>query len=176
MQKRNEFDGNREMESPIKIAKERKAERKVQNEITCDIVDSFIIIGSREYVRQYFRRLTMYAQIRNISIACIVLVALGGSFQTATADTEANKALVQRMIDEVMNQQNIDVIDELFAADYLMHDPAWPMEVKGPEGFRQWAGMMLDPYFSDSRITIEDMIAEGGQGSGPLDMGGHTHG
>jgi len=103
----------------------------------------------------------MYSQIRNISIACIILVALGGFFQTATADIEANKAIVQRMIEEVMNQQNLDVIDELFAADYLMHDPAWPTEVKGPEGFKQWTGMMLDPYFSDSRITIEDMIAEG---------------
>ncbi|MHC4121436.1 MAG: hypothetical protein ACYSWO_28520, partial [Planctomycetota bacterium] len=71
----------------------------------------------------------MYSQIRNISIACIILVALSGLFQTATADIEANKGLVQRMIDEVMNQQNLDVIDELFAADYLMHDPAWPTEV-----------------------------------------------
>ncbi|MHC4519796.1 MAG: ester cyclase, partial [Planctomycetota bacterium] len=76
-------------------------------------------------------------------------------------DPETNKVLVQRMIDEVMNQQNLAVVDELFAADYLMHDPAWPMEVKGPEGFKEWAGAMLDPYFSDSRITIEDMIAEG---------------
>lgn len=76
-------------------------------------------------------------------------------------DPETNKASVQRMIDEVMNQQNLTVVDELFAADYLMHDPAWPMEVKGPEGFKQWAGMMLAPYFSDSRITIENMIAEG---------------
>jgi len=77
-----------------------------------------------------------------------------------TGDPQTNKALVQRMIDEVMNQQNLAVVDELFAADYLMHDPAWPTEVKGPEGFKQWAGMMLDPYFSDSCISIEDMIAE----------------
>ena len=76
-------------------------------------------------------------------------------------DAEANKAGVQRMIDEVMNQQNLAVVDELFVTDYLMHDPAWPMEVRGPEGFKQWAGMMLDPYFSDSRITIENMLAEG---------------
>jgi steroid delta-isomerase-like uncharacterized protein len=76
-------------------------------------------------------------------------------------DPETNKAIVQRMIDEVLNQQNLSVIDELFAADYLMHDPAWPMEVKGPEGFKQWAGAMMEPYFSDSHITIEDIIAEG---------------
>jgi len=75
-------------------------------------------------------------------------------------DPETNKAIVQRMIDEVMNQQNLAVVDELFAADYLMHDPIWPGEVKGPEGFKQWAGAMLDPYFSDSHVTV-DMIAEG---------------
>jgi len=75
-------------------------------------------------------------------------------------DPETNKAIVQRMIDEVMNQQNMGVIDEVFAADYLMHDPAWPMEVKGPEGFKQWTGMMLEPYFSDS-YTSAEMTAEG---------------
>ena len=75
-------------------------------------------------------------------------------------DPETNKAMVQHMIDEVMNQQNLGVIDELFATDYLMHDPAWPMEVKGPEGFKQWAGAMMEPYFSDSLITA-DLIAEG---------------
>ena len=52
-----------------------------------------------------------------------------------------------------------EVIDEAFAADYLVHDPASPMEVKGPEGFKQWAGAMLEPYFSDSH-TSADMIAE----------------
>ena len=75
-------------------------------------------------------------------------------------DLESNKAMVQRMIDEAMNQQDLGVIDELFAADYLMHDPAWPTEVKGPEGFKQWAGAMLEPTFSDSLITA-DLIAEG---------------
>jgi steroid delta-isomerase-like uncharacterized protein len=64
------------------------------------------------------------------------------------------------MMYEVMNQQNLAVVDELFIADYLMHDPAWPMEVKGPEGFKQWTGMMLEPYFSDSHISA-DLIAEG---------------
>ncbi|MFC1633346.1 alpha/beta fold hydrolase [Planctomycetota bacterium] len=86
-----------------------------------------------------------------------------GAFSGVTGhpgDPETNKALVQRMIDEVMNQQNLGVIDELFAADYLMHDPAWPTEVKGPEGFKQWAGAMLEPYFADSLITA-DLIAEG---------------
>ncbi|MFC1717486.1 ester cyclase [Candidatus Poribacteria bacterium] len=74
---------------------------------------------------------------------------------------ETSIAAVQRMIDEAMNMQNMAVIDELFAADYTMHDPAASMEIKGPEGFKQWAGMMLAPYFSDSLVVVEDMIAEG---------------
>ena len=75
-------------------------------------------------------------------------------------DKDSNKAIVQRMIDEVMNQQNLSIIDELFATNYIMHDPGWPMEVKGPEGFKQWTSAMIEPYFSDSHITA-DMIAEG---------------
>jgi steroid delta-isomerase-like uncharacterized protein len=77
------------------------------------------------------------------------------------SDPETNKTSAQRMIDEVMNKQNMAVIDELFSTDYIMHDPAWPMEVKGPEGFKQWAGAMLEPFFSDSEIAIGDIITEG---------------
>jgi steroid delta-isomerase-like uncharacterized protein len=75
-------------------------------------------------------------------------------------DSETNKASVQRMFDEVF-KGNLDVIDELFAAEYVMHDPTWPTEVKGPEGFKQWTGAMLEPFFSNSHGTVEDIIAEG---------------
>ena len=79
----------------------------------------------------------------------------------APGDPETNKASVQRMIDEVMNQYNMAVIDELFASDYVMHDPAWPAPVIGPEGFKQWAGAMLEPFFSDSKIAANEIIGEG---------------
>lgn len=78
----------------------------------------------------------------------------------APGDPETNKASVQRMLEEVMNQHKLAVVGELFAADYLMHDPAWPLEVRGPEGFAQWAGAMLEPFFSDSHISA-DLVAEG---------------
>jgi len=75
---------------------------------------------------------------------------------------ETNKAIFQGMFDEVFKGNlNLDVIDELFAADYVMHDPVWPGEVKGPEGFKQWTGVMFEPFFSDSHIAAEDIIAEG---------------
>jgi steroid delta-isomerase-like uncharacterized protein len=75
-------------------------------------------------------------------------------------DPETNKAIFQRMIDEVF-KGNLAVIDEVFDADYVKHDPASPIEVRGPEGFKQWLGTMSEPYFSQGNITVEDMIGEG---------------
>ena len=57
----------------------------------------------------------MYSQIRNISIACIILIALGGFFRTATADTEENKAIGSRLVEEGFNQGKLDVFDEIVA-------------------------------------------------------------
>jgi steroid delta-isomerase-like uncharacterized protein len=65
------------------------------------------------------------------------------------------------MFQEVMVQGNLTVVDELFSADYVMHDLAAPMEVNGPEGFKQWTGAMMEPFFSDGEITADDTIAEG---------------
>jgi len=77
-------------------------------------------------------------------------------------DPETNKTIFQGMFDEVMNKGNLAVVDELFAADYVMHDPVSPIEVRGPEGFKQVAAMYA-AAFPDMQSTIEDMIAEGDQ-------------
>jgi len=101
----------------------------------------------------------MYSQIRNISIACIILVALGGFFQKATADIEANKAIERRIFEEVWNQGALDVADELLAADCIVHTPPNPDTV-GTEAFKGMVGMYL-AAFSDLQWTTEDIIAEG---------------
>jgi len=100
----------------------------------------------------------MYSQIRNILIACIILVALGGIFQTATADPEANKALMRRVLEEAYNQGNLDVIDEAMAADYT-----WPMDnpqVRSSEEFKQHVAEVRT-NFPDIHAIVEDQIAEG---------------
>jgi len=85
-----------------------------------------------------------------------------GFMQQLTAppvDTEANKALARRVFEEVFNQMNLDLVDEIFAADYVGHVPPNP-DVHGPEGFKQFSAM-LSAGFPDSHYTIEGMIAEG---------------
>jgi steroid delta-isomerase-like uncharacterized protein len=72
--------------------------------------------------------------------------------------TEENKVNERRLVEEGWNQGNIAVFDELFAADYLGHDPSGPMH--GPEGFKQFYATYRTA-FPDTHLTIEDQIAEG---------------
>ena len=72
---------------------------------------------------------------------------------------EANKALVRRQFDEIWNAHNLDVIDELFAPDYIGHYYPYPA-MQGPDMVKRIA-VMLRTGFPDSHYTVEDLIAEG---------------
>jgi steroid delta-isomerase-like uncharacterized protein len=68
------------------------------------------------------------------------------------------KAKVRRFIEEAWNKGNMRVIDELFASDYVLHEPA--EDVKGPQALREMVKGFRDA-FPDLLCTIEDQIAEG---------------
>jgi steroid delta-isomerase-like uncharacterized protein len=75
--------------------------------------------------------------------------------------TEANKALVQQWVEEVLNTG--DVSDHspayhLVAADFVGHFPGQP-PIYGLEAFRQFGSAYFNA-FPDLRITPEDLIAE----------------
>jgi steroid delta-isomerase-like uncharacterized protein len=76
--------------------------------------------------------------------------------------SEENKAILRRVTDEVFGQGNLDLVDELFAADYVLHDPGIPGgELRGPEDFKQrWVSMFRTAY-PDLQLSVEDQIAEG---------------
>ena len=44
---------------------------------------------------------------------------------------EANKAVIRRMMDEVVNEQNLDAVEELYAPDYVEHGPMGDFEATG---------------------------------------------
>lgn len=73
--------------------------------------------------------------------------------------SEQNKAVVRRVYDEVINQEQAAVIDELYAADVVVHDPFMGV-AHGVEAFKQLLGM-FDVAFPHHRVTIESIIAEG---------------
>ena len=72
---------------------------------------------------------------------------------------EENEAIVRRVVEEFWNKRDMEVADELFATNYVNHDPVMG-ELEGLEGFKQWATQGLTG-FPDLQITIEDMVAEG---------------
>ena len=73
---------------------------------------------------------------------------------------QENKALVRRVMDEMFNEGNLDLADELFAPDYVDHDPAMPEDIHGPEGFKEYVSVFRSA-FPDLHIEIEDQVAEG---------------
>ena len=98
----------------------------------------------------------MFSRTGNIFIVCIIIIL--GNVIVATADTEANKALVNRLFAEVLNQGNLEVIDELVAPEFV-HHTAGEVDAKGPEGYKELIGMFR-AAFPDLNVVIEDMIAE----------------
>lgn len=74
--------------------------------------------------------------------------------------TEQNKQLVRRLVEEVINQRKMDVIDELFAPDFVEHEAVPPGVPPGPDGVKALFGM-VHSAFPDFKATIEHLIAEG---------------
>lgn len=72
---------------------------------------------------------------------------------------DQNKAAVRRAYEEVLNKGNLGVVNELFAPNYVLHAPGG-VELKGPEGFRQYV-TMFRTAFPDTHVTAENMVAEG---------------
>ena len=73
--------------------------------------------------------------------------------------SEENKALARRWAD-IMNEGNLDLVDEIYAPDYVGHDPAMPEDVRGVEGAREFYSMYRSA-FPDAEVTIEAQLAEG---------------
>jgi steroid delta-isomerase-like uncharacterized protein len=75
--------------------------------------------------------------------------------------TEENKALLRRSVEEIFSAQgDLDVADEIYAPNYVGHNPLDSEDVRGPEGAKEQARMYRNA-FPDVRLNIEEQIAEG---------------
>ena len=73
--------------------------------------------------------------------------------------TEHNKAIVRQVLEELQNRHNLDVVDALFAADFVDHSvpPGLP---PGREGVKMQFAMFFSA-FPDLHVVIHDQMAEG---------------
>src|SRR3972149_574102 len=74
--------------------------------------------------------------------------------------TEQNKALFSRMVEEIFNRGNIGLVDEFLAPDFIEREELPPGVPTGREGVKQLT-IMFRSAFPDFKATIDDMIAEG---------------
>jgi predicted ester cyclase len=72
---------------------------------------------------------------------------------------EKNKALARRYQEEVWGKGNLDLIDELLAADFVDHSLPAGMDPSFAGAKRAVQGAL--DAFPDGRWTVEDVIAEG---------------
>ena len=72
---------------------------------------------------------------------------------------EENKAIVNRVWHEVLNEGKLDIVNELVDTNYVYHGPG-AYEIRGPEGLKQFV-QGLRTSFPNLHFTVEDLIAEG---------------
>ena len=73
---------------------------------------------------------------------------------------EENKAIIRRWVEE-LNKGNLDMADEFYAADFVLHDSGGPPNLpRGPEAIKQSARPFIAAV-PDMKFTIERLVAEG---------------
>jgi steroid delta-isomerase-like uncharacterized protein len=74
---------------------------------------------------------------------------------------DENKTIVRRFLEEAWNNQDLAVMDELLADDYVGHDPSIPGgDIRGRESLKAVL-QVARAGMPDARITIEDVLGEG---------------
>ena len=73
--------------------------------------------------------------------------------------TEQNKSIVRRWVEEGWNKGNLEVVDQVYAPNYVQHEPA-PETVNSSETLKQYVGTYLTA-FPDLNLSIDDLVAEG---------------
>lgn len=72
---------------------------------------------------------------------------------------EENKAVMRRILEDVINRKRLDLADELYSDDHELH-PETPGIGRGAAGMKgAFAG--LHEEFPDVRVDVESVVAEG---------------
>ena len=73
--------------------------------------------------------------------------------------SDANKELLRRFYDDVINGRNLDLIDELLSDDFVEHEE-FPGIPPTREGVKQTFAMFY-AAFPDIHFRVDDLLAEG---------------
>ena len=69
-----------------------------------------------------------------------------------------NQAIAHRLIEEVWNGRELEVVDELLAPTFSNHDPNTPDLGTGPEAYKKLVNLYTTA-FPDLRFSIEEIVS-----------------
>jgi steroid delta-isomerase-like uncharacterized protein len=98
----------------------------------------------------------MLARIGSVVTAGFMFLSF---VEVPQATAQTNAKIVQRVADEIWNHGNLAVADELFAGDFVNHDPN-PGGATDLEGYKRWV-LEWRAAFPDYHVEVHDLIAEG---------------
>jgi steroid delta-isomerase-like uncharacterized protein len=101
-----------------------------------------------------------FARLVVASLVAVTPVITGCSKPISESVLEANKSLVRSMNDQVWNQGNLDVIDEVYAPDFVRHFLPDGSVLRGIDSFREHVRQHREA-FPDWREEIQQIVAEG---------------
>ncbi|MFQ5651273.1 MAG: ester cyclase [bacterium] len=101
--------------------------------------------------------------MKSIPVLLVVAVLALSACTQADHSTEDMKAQMRKNVDAVWNKGNMDIIDDVYAADYVRHNPAsWePATVEGAAAFKEFLGTIHSIYNNDFHVEIHDIVMEG---------------
>ena len=72
----------------------------------------------------------------------------------------STSAIARLFFDEVFSEGKLELVDELFATDYVGHPSGAEEETQGPEGVKEYVAGLRGAV-SDLTLTVQDHVAEG---------------
>lgn len=82
---------------------------------------------------------------------------------TDMSSPNENKAVLQRMVQEVWGSRRLQAVDDFFSPDFIFHSPAG--ETKGLESYKKMVQMLFSA-FPDISLQYDDILAEGSRVAG----------
>lgn len=99
--------------------------------------------------------------------AFLIISTATAQEQTPNAEKSANqnsaltknKEIILKLFQEVINQRNVSYFDQVYVPNAIDHN-AWAGQAPGIAGIKEAVKGFLET-FSDLKVTVEDVIAEG---------------
>lgn len=110
--------------------------------------------------RRHLLQLAGFGSAALLLAACVPIQPTVQNQENLAMTTETNKDVLRRWWDSLSQGKGLEVLAEIYAADYVLHDPNQPEPVQGLDGVRAFI-TSVTTGFPDGKYTIEQLVAEG---------------